>query len=427
MLNEINKEKISDFVDVFLQNIRIDRNHKHFISVSNIIKKSIYERAVMYQNIGFIPENFDHCTNYLIKPNENGKYSIEDFLLNRLFISLCDYNFESMGEIGLGGYCDKKIALSLDESYNQAMRITNDQKYSNAFAAESLVHEIGHALQSSFINSINRGIGFKYQTVNYLNLLDALKNCKNGKYKHLIVDAEKIDISDKLQKADFEGFNSHNYGESGYIKSFLKIDLHNVDEMMNELEALKVTKMTDESYKFDLIYDENNAKSGFYEMVPNVVCGYRKWYGISKEFYALLGKKNTFILQYGNTDSCLYGFDQKYKDISQQMFGEDYISPISIINYFVNNIYGENRTYKDYLMLHEFLARCIDKKTNELLERDISSSEEIKEFIELIDSILKSTLHHVDFDVDENLPHIIIYNNINKKLNQRLTEKKQFP
>ena len=32
------------------------------------------------------------------------------------------------------------------------MKVINDQNYANQFAVESLVHEIGHALQVSFSN-----------------------------------------------------------------------------------------------------------------------------------------------------------------------------------------------------------------------------------------------------------------------------------
>lgn len=422
-MNSINKEKISDFVDVFLENIEIDKNHKHFKYVSNIIKESIYRRIYMYQNIKYIPKNFDNCTNYLIKPNDNDTYSVEDFFLNRLMMSLGKFNFNSMGEIGLGGYSsNREINLDLDSSYKESMAVMNDQNYANQFAVESLVHEIGHALQVSFSNSINRGTGFKYQKDNYIKLLNALKIYKDGKYKDLIVDENKLDLDGKLQKTDFEGINSHDYSETGYLNS-LNLNTHNIDEMMNELEATKVAGMTDEKFVFDSIYD-GDTKSGYYEKVPNVVCGYRRWYGISKEMYALVGKNNMFKMQYGNSDTAISEFDQKYKDVSQEMFGNDCISPTSVICFYVNNIEKKNRSYKYYVYIHDFLSRCIEKKVDSILNNNLATKEQISEFVETIDSILNSTLHHTDSKIDNELPHIIRYTSIKEKLLNKLMENK---
>ena len=420
---DINKEKISDFVDVLLDNIEIDKNHKHFKYVSNIIKESVYKRICMYQNIKYIPKDFDNCTNYLIKPNDDGTYSLEDFFLNRLLISLGKYDFGSMGEVGLGGYSsNREIHLSLDKSYNESMTAMNDQKYANLFAVESLVHEIGHALQVSFSNSINQGIGRGYQKRNYINLLNSLKTYKNGKYQDLIVDEASIDVNGKMQKTDFEGISSHDYSETGYLNG-LKLNTHNLDEMMNELEATKVSGMVDEKFIFDSIYDEN-SKSGYYEKVPNIVCGYRRWYGISKELYALVGKNSMFKMQYGNSDIALYEFDQKYKDISQKMFGDDCISPTAIICFYVDSIAKPDRSYKYYVFVHEFLARCMEKKIEEILNNNLATDEQISEFIKTIDSILNSTLHHINPEVDNKLPHIIRYNSIKEQLLNKLIENK---
>ncbi len=420
---DINKEKISDFVDVLLDNIEIDKNHKHFKYVSNIIKESVYKRIYMYQNIKYIPKGFDNCTNYLIKPNEDGTYSLEDFFINRLLISLGKYDFGSMGEVGLGGYSSNgEIHLSLDKSYNESMAIMNDQKYANLFAVESLVHEIGHALQVSFSNSINQGIGRGYQKRNYINLLNSLRIYKNGKYKDLIVDEANIDVNGKMQKTDFEGISSHDYSETGYLNG-LKLNTHNLDEMMNELEATKVSGMVDEKFIFDSIYDEN-SKSGYYEKVPNIVCGYRRWYGISKELYALVGKNNMFKMQYGNSDIALYEFDQKYKDVSQKMFGDDCISPTAVICFYVDSIAKPDRSYKYYAFVHEFLARCMEKKIEEILNNNLATDEQISEFIKTIDSILNSTLHHINPEVDNKLPHIIRYNSIKEQLLNKLIENK---
>lgn len=422
-MNSINKEKISDFVDVFLENIEIDKNHKHFKYVSNIIKESIYRRIYMYQNIKYIPKNFDNCTNYLIKPNDNGTYSVEDFFLNRLMMSLGKFNFNSMGEIGLGGYSsDREINLDLDSSYKESMAVMNDQNYANQFAVESLVHEIGHALQVSFSNSINRGTGFKYLKDNYLNLLNALKTYKDGKYKDLIVDDNKLDLDGKLQKTDFEGINSHDYSETGYLNS-LNLNTHNLDEMMNELEATKVAGMTDEKFVFNSIYD-GDEKSGYYEKVPNIICGYRRWYGISKEIYALVGENTMFKMQYGNSDTALSEFDQKYKDVSQEMFGNDCISPTSIICFYVNNIEKANRSYKYYVFIHDFLSKCIEKKVDSILNNNLATREQVSDFVDTIDSILNSTLHHTDSKIDNELPHIIRYTSIKEKLLNKLMENK---
>lgn len=425
-MSNINIEKINDFVDVFLDNIQIDKNYKHYKYVSNLIKKSIYRRIIMYQDIEYIPKDFDNCTNYLIKPNDDGTYSIEDFFLNRLMMSLGEINFNSLGEAGFGAYSSRRdINLDLDESYKVAIAIVHDKQYAIQFAEESFIHEIGHALQVSFSNSINQGIGYgKSKTTNYLNLLNALKTYKDGKYKDLLIVESELDVNGKILNTDFEGISSHDYSiETGYLNKTLGVDTHFLDEMMNELEATKVAGMTDERFVFDSIYDEG-TKSGYYEKVPNIVCGYRRWFGISKELYALIGKNNMFKMQYGNADIALFEFDQEYKDVSQEMFGNNCVSPTSVICFYVNNIEKKNRSYKYYIYIHDFLSKCIEKKIDGILNNDLITKEQISKWVKTIDSILNSTLHHIDSKIDSELSHIIRYNNIKEKLLNRIMENK---
>ena len=416
MDNKFDKEKISDFVDVFLETINIDRNHPYFSDVSLTIKNAISRRILLYKEFNYIPADIDNFKNYLIKPYEDGKYSLEDFFLNRLFISLSDYCYSYPNGIGEGSYVDGEISVDFDHSYREAMDRTHDQQYANSFAIEALIHEVGHALQVSFSGSLKQVHGHKYRTENYLKLLENLKEYKNGKYNSLLVSKDDLELDGQVIYEDASGMQSKIKG--GKYSGF---DTRNIDEMMNELEATKLASLNKEIYKYDYIYDNGNI-TDYYTMVPSIACAYSRWYGISKEFFALLGKANVFQAQYGNPEPIFERFDNDYQDISGEMFG-DSVTPMQTLKFYVDKINEHNRSYKYYLFAHEFLARCIAKKVDKVLEEKPNIPlEYVKDYEDKIDSIIHSTLHHMDPAVDASLKHIQIYNDIKEKLNSKLDE-----
>ena len=79
----MNKEKISDFVDVWAETVGLKETR-----YINVIKNDILKRCAMYEKeISTISTKDDSCDSYIIKP-VNESYSLEDFFLNRLMLGL---------------------------------------------------------------------------------------------------------------------------------------------------------------------------------------------------------------------------------------------------------------------------------------------------------------------------------------------------
>ena len=105
----MNKEKISDFVDVWAQTVGLTENR-----YINVIKSDIAKRCSMYEmQIPSISITDDECKAYIIKP-VNGQYSIEDFFLNRLMLGLREIDFSGALEGNGGEYIAQTKSLNVN-------------------------------------------------------------------------------------------------------------------------------------------------------------------------------------------------------------------------------------------------------------------------------------------------------------------------
>lgn len=421
MSREINKKKINDFINVYCQLLGLDKVKNKTLII--YFKEAIYERALKYENIK-VPTSIDNFENYIIKPTNN-EWNIEDFLLNRLFVSLREIDANDYDMNGSGSFADYiasdgELTYSLKGIYNKYKQHYQNDQQASKLTFKTFSHEIGHALKSQYSG------GYKYKSHRkddkknnlYIELKERLKEINNGEYKDEINENIRIDNNEelKLEKTGVRG------KKNGYISSkqmYLIGD--RIDEMMNEDEAVELCGNLP-CQKYTHIYNKDGTTlSGFYVNVPNKLSGYCKFYGIGTQFKNLLGKKRYFELQYGNSDEILELFDTNFQDISNQMFGENKFTPTQVI--YLNNltIWNQGRTYESFLESNEFLARCYEKIVKEHLSGNKYTNKTLEKITEEIDQMINYTTHNQNPDIDNKLAHIVIY----KKLRKQVLEKQK--
>ena len=141
----MNKIKVEKVVDVFCDNLNITN-----IRYRDIIKELMINIISHYEKCGVM--EIEDKQQYIIK-NDNDKYTIEDFFLNRLLFNVTSFEVKDYG--GRADYSDyqrkitinrNKISTLLDKYSN--LSFTDEQKF--LAAKKVIMHEFEHALQTKF-------------------------------------------------------------------------------------------------------------------------------------------------------------------------------------------------------------------------------------------------------------------------------------
>lgn len=150
----MNIERINDYIDAYSEVINISPTNIKTLKelMPKIIMK--YEKVVAY-----VTEEEDKDKKYIIKP-VNGKYSIEDFFLNRLMRNILYYDNISFVQ---GGFYDaEQYLVSLNEdiiktrvSFLKKYVELSDrdvEKFNQIAEKKTRMHEIEHGLQAQFVD-----------------------------------------------------------------------------------------------------------------------------------------------------------------------------------------------------------------------------------------------------------------------------------
>lgn len=415
----MNKEKISDFVDIWAQAVGLTETR-----YINVIKSDIAKRCAMYEkHFPSISTKDDDCGAYIIKP-VNGKYSLEDFFLNRLMLGLREVSFSEALEGNGGEYTANYKSLNvnaglLNSKINEkATRHVGLRGKNVQIIKKTIEHELGHCLKSSFTNGYKAPLGTgREQDVTYENLINTLLSYKNGKYASRIKTIQELDSQ----------------GQSDTIKTGVhdaKVNYNNdfriqwIDELLNETEALELTNSNEPHEKWEL-QDERgrNSATGNYVNVYNYISGYSTFTGYGSILKSLLGKRDSFYAEYISSVDIFKQFDQEYADIVQDVWGLDpqRYPPMKCIfmdfNDLVNSKYFDENIM---LKLDEFFARCYERKVEKAITR--SSGNLSPELIELISKKIETFQSRLTTNDDPNkrdaLAHNVIFNNIRTRINE---------
>lgn len=409
----MNKEKISDFVDIWAQAVGLTET-----KYINVIKSDIAKRCAMYEkHFPSISTKDDDCGAYIIKP-VNGKYSLEDFFLNRLMLGLREVSFSEALDGNSGEYTSKYKSLDVNVGFlnsrinEKATRHVGLRGKNIQIIKKTIEHELGHCLKSSFTNGYKAPLGTgREQDVTYENLINTLLSYKNGKYASRIKTIQELDSQ----------------GQSDTIKTGVhdaKVNYNNdfriqwIDELLNETEALELTNSNEPHEKCEL-QDERgrNSATGNYVNVYNYISGYSTFTGYGSILKSLLGKRDSFYAEYISSVDIFKQFDQEYADIVQDVWGLDpqRYPPMKCIfmdfNDLVNSKYFDENIM---LKLDEFFARCYERKVEKAITR--SSGNLSPELIELISKKIETFQSRLTTNDDPNKRDALAHNVMQKQV-----------
>ena len=235
----MNKIKVEKVVDVFCDNLNITN-----VRYRDIIKELMINIISHYEKCGVM--EVEDKQQYLIK-NDNNKYTIEDFFLNRLLFNITNFEIKNTG--GRAEYDDSCKAITINRNKLETLldkftekTFTDAQKF---LAAKKVVmHEFEHALQTKF----EYGPVLDHQCEIYKNLYKKLL------YANLGVKLNEIYDGRTLFPYKSDG-NRIQTGLKGHAKSIDKYKMYvgtqpfklsdnsyatenNVNEIFNESESL---------------------------------------------------------------------------------------------------------------------------------------------------------------------------------------------
>jgi len=405
----MNKIKVNEFVSAYSNAVDLNKETKEVLLelMENIILK--YEKTIPY-----IPVNEDDSTVYLIKPI-NGKYSVEDFFLNRLMRNI--WTFEEITQKLIDqGYKPKRAKGTFDpglhEVYVNSVKLEkqlekyqkylgeNYQKIKERAKKKVIMHEFEHGLQTTYNNKLD--IRYREQ---YKKISNEINKIGNGKYRNILRTYEEIpkELSDT---EEYIKTGTHYSSKATMIKgkTYRDVDgFDNLNEILNESESLEMCKQENYlTYKFNntgTIYKVANPESSNYSITN---------YGYL--FKMLLGINNSFKLMYLNSPEMFESFNQKYNQIFQQVYQSDK----DAIEIFITSItkIKNDVSEEEHLRLNYALSKCLELKVTKFYNDKNTTNETM---LSTINKFEKLTLKNPN----NNLEHTKVLNNLKNIINQR--------
>ena len=420
----MNKDKISDVVDVWAQSVGLtDRKY------INLIKTDIAKRCMMYEDtIGSISVQDDPCQAYILKPVD-GRYSVEDFLLNRLMLGLREISFSGAID-GLGGeYTADSKSLNVNVNKinskvnEKATRHPGLQGKNAQIIKKTIEHELGHCFKTSFSDGVRSQafVGGQQDNV-YRAMIEGLSKYKNGMYASQVKTIDEMDFggnSDVIRTGVNDSKENEKYDYRVYL----------IDELLNETEALELTKSNDVHEIWRLQKDDKNSPSGNYVNVYNYISGYAPFSGYGKILKSLLGKQDCFKAEYISSQDIFKQFDEEYADIANEVWGIDSkkIPPMKCLYLEFGDLKGKKYfDEKIMLKLDEFVAKCYQKKIKKMITQNGGelSEEQINQIQNDIGEFQARMTTNNDEQKRNQLAHNIVFNNIRDRIQQKTVGEK---
>jgi hypothetical protein len=422
-------EKINDVISCIGKVYNLSPN------ACGLLQKNIIVRYQMYKDVApFIMTSDVENDNYLFKPI-NGQYSLLDFLLNKLAFNIRSYDLNNRDFGAKGQYEAGRMKLLL-KPYDIMLKDVKQHlsgRGINISDAELplritkvFIHEMGHALQTSFTDGYEcpkyGNSNSSLESNNYVELIKMVAGIKDGKYSSQVVDTSKL-VSGEAKVLDLgltmlkvprnkDDKNRKTFREKiGSGTTMLKYE--NLMEIFNEDESLKIVgvtkpmgikKLDDGNYRPIYNYDSSNYSiTGYAPMLKRIV-----------------GKGCTFYSMYVDSLYFAEELENAYSDISKEIFQND-VSPILNIEGLLTKIKHDKTpgvANDASLSLDLFIARCFDRKVDNYLSTNSTLDKETYDKImQDLMELEKNMVRNNDPVKNDNLQHMIIISNIKQKLN----------
>lgn len=413
----MNKEKISDFVDVWAETVGLKETR-----YINVIKNDILKRCAMYEKeISTISTKDDSCDSYIIKP-VNESYSLEDFFLNRLMLGLRKIDFSSALEGNSGEYTAGNKSLSVNVGMlnsrisEKATRHKGLENKNIQIIKKTIEHELGHCFKSAFTNGYKAPLySDRTQDSIYENLINNLTNYKNGKYANQIKTVKELNSNEYSEEIKVGVHDSKaNYNHDFRVQW--------IDEMLNEAEALELTSSNDIHETWPLQNDQGkNSPSGNYVNVYNYISGYSTFTGYGNIFKAILGKEKCFNAEYISSIDIFKEFDKEYADIVKEVWGLDNCLPIQAMYLDFNALLNKKQFNENIMLkLDEFFVKCYQKKIDKIITQNNGNID--KSFVESVLKDIENFQSRLTTNDDPQkralLAHNVIFNDITSRIKE---------
>lgn len=411
----MDKVKVNDFVNAYSRVLNLDNYTRDILLelMGNIIQK--YEKIIPN-----VPVSMDQGSVYLIKP-QNGKYSVEDFFLNRLMRNvwvISEINQSSV-DMGLsdahtkGQFIASNQELSLNypkldkqlETIKEKLESMgrNYEKAKSDAKKKVIMHEFEHALQTKYDDKLEFRTRYSYSQIS-----DELEKMK--KYSNIIRTYDEIpkELGDSSHYV-FCGTHCSSSLENKLSNTYREVNgFDNLNEILNESESLEMS-----GYNLNVFSILDNNSGNMFPL--------RNWESSNSSitnygdlFKTIFGKQNSFSLMYLNPIEGFKKFNSEYNDI----FQAEYSSNKDAIELFITAITEIKKTNseEDHLKLNATLAKCLHKKVEKDLNNPKVSNERMLSVIQKFEDL---SITNGNNNLRNNLLHIQILNNLKTKINNR--------
>lgn len=403
----MNIEKINDVIDAYSRAIEMPSEYS--IILKELIPKMIEKYSKQFKEI---PIEQDDSGKYIIKPVD-GKYSMEDFFLNRLMRNVLYTKNEYIDGKTKGNYDPGEQALKLDidllDRQLDGVLDTNTpnlQELKIIAKKKVIMHEFEHALQTQFRP---KAYISAYYEKNYKNICNELAKIKDGKYRSIM--HSKSEMKKKLLDANMEVSGRYSGLKHNGLLEYETTDNHdfydNINEIFNETEALEMSEAK--------VQDQKIYPNGIYFTRKNNESSNRNITNYGDLIKVLLGEKWVFRGMYINPQEMFQQFDSRYNDIFQEAFQNNDSAWDTLVEQ-INKIKQSNLE-EDHLKLNFVLSKCFNKKVNkDLKSKDADTKQLIEEFKVFKSRVLNSN----DKAIRDNLEHIQILREVRDKITERI-------
>lgn len=375
----MNKEYASKLIDVWLKYVQkedLEQLEKDIeMPFKNLIIKMLENLYQKYCNdIVYIPVHLDDYSDYIIAPQDN-KYTLENFLLNRLLrsVSMIIYSDESNTIFPESHYDHDFGEVLIDKDRIQTKTPDVRQK------RKIVSHEFLHGMKTQFYD------GDFFGADRYYQMKEELKSIFGSKIN---------DFSGKNSQPNYEYKHCGISYSSRFMKRNLNgLDVTNLDEILNENDAIGVTK---DDYKVPVLLTEN-----CYMILNNPESSNTYITNYSFIVERLIDKETLFTGLYIEPSVFYNAFNSLYTTIFQNYFNSD-LKALEILLLQLDIIKKNPTNIEEHTKLLNALYDCIKQKYNfseynEMREKDIGCIGN-KGLLEIIDGKLHplSTLNYHD-------------------------------
>jgi hypothetical protein len=418
----VNKQIIEKCTDIYIDELGFTEQRT---TIARYINELICNLTEHYEKQGVksVSAKQDNFKHYILKPNEDGDYSLPEFLMNRLFYNVRKIEFgECGGNKGQYDAFQKSVALDMQKIRNQFHNLHDMQgdDTESVTARETAVkkvimHEFEHALKTQFIVD---GKGTE-PSPQYVGLARNLRQIDKGAINlranieqgGRFCDSTEVHcglhipngspIADKGFRTPWDGNESH----------------HNMDEIFNESESLVMASMT---------YGKPNLKPQAYKVFADRNCF--PLYNLESSNFAItqfgfllkevIGQKESFEGMYLNPTKMFETFNKNYQDIFDNNLTKDEWrgkKPWEQLQRYIAEIKATGNE-KDYLHLTNLLAQCLERKVMAEIDKTTKT--------DLMRTLNNFRVHSMTND-DRGKLHALPHYKILLSLKQKVAEKEE--